>query len=575
MKKLFTSLMTFLSLTISLCAQSAYTYDIYNISSAFGLASVLPTNVSAVGETIYYNFTGYTTDPDGMRVYIYPYSAGDPCTDCDTPIGFQLINGNVETFTQAYFTVKNGPGKIDMIKVRITGDLPTDIKREFLVPVQIFYGPNYPYIYELGLISPNYIPGQAIIGEDQVYLDFQYDAFNVDNGYNIKATPLSNGVSTPFYLQNPGFYDPNTQDYSECNFSVVAGNYYFIDEVQIDIQSYDQSMDYGSFVLPANFSFGRVIIDDLELFGAVEANLTVGDEYRMRFDTDTKADFVNNYWVDFSPTMGDSILSNYSGQTQFLKSLMDSGDTLQYSCATNGFYSDGFQFEIKADDSDTTIVGGLDFSFVQNYSVIYADLYFKDLWTSPAEHALSRIGDQLNTKIRFYSESDRIVRLRMTPYSAGIPVADVDPAESFLIELEANAIYNEILSTTIPVACDITHLLIEVLDAGSNAVLLSYMPQVDISFGDLSTVLVSTELIPAVQELKVFPNPTAGAFTIQLDERQQDAELAIYDVLGQLIDRQVVHSKEEELNLELVSPGVYKVVLQSGDYLATQTVIIQ
>lgn len=117
--------------------------------------------------------------------------------------------------------------------------------------------------------------------------------------------------------------------------------------------------------------------------------------------------------------------------------------------------------------------------------------------------------------------------------------------------------------------------MIEVLDAGSNAVLLSYLPQVDIRFGDLSTVLVSGEHVPAVQELKVFPNPTTGAFIIQLDERQQDAELAIFDVLCQLIDRQVVHSTEEELNLELAIPGVYKVVLQSGDYLATQTVIIQ
>jgi hypothetical protein len=59
---------------------------------------------------------------------------------------------------------------------------------------------------------------------------------------------------------------------------------------------------------------------------------------------------------------------------------------------------------------------------------------------------------------------------------------------------------------------------------------------------------------PSVQ---IYPNPTNGIFTIDINNMQSPANLEIYNVLGQIVYYSKITNGKSEVNLNNDAPGLY------------------
>jgi hypothetical protein len=88
---------------------------------------------------------------------------------------------------------------------------------------------------------------------------------------------------------------------------------------------------------------------------------------------------------------------------------------------------------------------------------------------------------------------------------------------------------------------------------------------------------VSEEMSLNIQ-MRVYPNPSKGEFTIMLDlERQTEGSLTIHDMTGrkvhQLGDNRL-RSGEYEIDLTHLSSGVYFIRLESEAGVMTERIVI-
>jgi hypothetical protein len=79
------------------------------------------------------------------------------------------------------------------------------------------------------------------------------------------------------------------------------------------------------------------------------------------------------------------------------------------------------------------------------------------------------------------------------------------------------------------------------------------------------------ELTAENNQLKVYPNPTAGNFKLLLENKQPVSYVELYNMMGELIRRE----KSTELNISNEAAGVYLLKVVAGDQLYTQRIILQ
>ena len=86
--------------------------------------------------------------------------------------------------------------------------------------------------------------------------------------------------------------------------------------------------------------------------------------------------------------------------------------------------------------------------------------------------------------------------------------------------------------------------------------------------------ILSTQTLP----LKIFPNPSHGTFTIQFQNRIENADLTIYDAMVRVVYNQSNITKNVQDNLTLntnLNPGVYVVVLREKDMVYRERIIVK
>jgi hypothetical protein len=92
--------------------------------------------------------------------------------------------------------------------------------------------------------------------------------------------------------------------------------------------------------------------------------------------------------------------------------------------------------------------------------------------------------------------------------------------------------------------------------------------------GSLSTVLGINE--NADSKLQVFPNPTSGKFTVQLNQAAKDGKIRVYNILGNCVLTQQINSSfNQQLDLSGQAKGIYFVEVRSGETNETRKIIIQ
>lgn len=84
------------------------------------------------------------------------------------------------------------------------------------------------------------------------------------------------------------------------------------------------------------------------------------------------------------------------------------------------------------------------------------------------------------------------------------------------------------------------------------------------------------ELNKGNAEIKVFPNPNNGAFTIYAFGINDNSSVQLFNALGQAILSEKIKSSATELNLKYLPQGIYFIQLKEKDsVISTKRIIIQ
>ncbi len=94
----------------------------------------------------------------------------------------------------------------------------------------------------------------------------------------------------------------------------------------------------------------------------------------------------------------------------------------------------------------------------------------------------------------------------------------------------------------------------------------------------INIVVVGIEELTSNQLVRIYPNPSDGLFTIdRITNREIDATIEVYDILGALILSDNISQKQSSKTLDLrnYSKGFYVVNVMMGDYNHTEKLIIE
>ncbi|MDR9399738.1 MAG: T9SS type A sorting domain-containing protein, partial [Salibacter sp.] len=76
-------------------------------------------------------------------------------------------------------------------------------------------------------------------------------------------------------------------------------------------------------------------------------------------------------------------------------------------------------------------------------------------------------------------------------------------------------------------------------------------------------------------DFKIYPNPTLGAFTLQVNSLKRGASFQLFNSLGTLIKDGAIQAERTNFNFSSLSSGVYLLKVNNGDRTSTQPLIIE
>lgn len=78
---------------------------------------------------------------------------------------------------------------------------------------------------------------------------------------------------------------------------------------------------------------------------------------------------------------------------------------------------------------------------------------------------------------------------------------------------------------------------------------------------------------PPIEGLSFYPNPVSNGKIYISSKSSLDKEITIFDVLGKKVLQTLLNSRE--LNVSVLSPGVYIIKIREGEATATRKLIIK
>jgi hypothetical protein len=101
---------------------------------------------------------------------------------------------------------------------------------------------------------------------------------------------------------------------------------------------------------------------------------------------------------------------------------------------------------------------------------------------------------------------------------------------------------------------------------------ISDIPMLRMNF-DPSTIVDVADIQETI--FSIFPNPTNGVFTIELDIKTAEYDINVYNVLGQTVLSTVTSSMKTPIDLSSFDKGVYTVELKHRETIYTEKVIVE
>lgn len=93
-------------------------------------------------------------------------------------------------------------------------------------------------------------------------------------------------------------------------------------------------------------------------------------------------------------------------------------------------------------------------------------------------------------------------------------------------------------------------------------------------FHDASCGVVAVEELEHMQVV-IFPNPSAGVFTLTTSHSLQKSCLNIYDVYGQLVHASGIASQQQQLDLSHLPTGQYLVLVQNNREIYKRLIVVE
>ena len=85
--------------------------------------------------------------------------------------------------------------------------------------------------------------------------------------------------------------------------------------------------------------------------------------------------------------------------------------------------------------------------------------------------------------------------------------------------------------------------------------------------------LLANEIFEASEELKIYPNPTRGSFSIE-GTNLVNSKIKIYDILGNLIQQVDAENNLMEFNKTNLSAGVYLINIEKNNKTTVRKLVI-
>jgi len=86
---------------------------------------------------------------------------------------------------------------------------------------------------------------------------------------------------------------------------------------------------------------------------------------------------------------------------------------------------------------------------------------------------------------------------------------------------------------------------------------------------DIKLALVTSIPKTNIMNMKIYPNPTTGLFSIELGENRNNYLISIYDILGTLVYENNVSGNKHTVDLSSKAKGIYFISVKSGDLQIT------
>jgi hypothetical protein len=99
----------------------------------------------------------------------------------------------------------------------------------------------------------------------------------------------------------------------------------------------------------------------------------------------------------------------------------------------------------------------------------------------------------------------------------------------------------------------------------------------NLSFDTLTGITTSAPELSTKNTLfNLFPNPTSDNVTLNINnENNEYFEVNIYGIMGELISKELLQQKQQQMNTGNLSNGIYIVEIKSGEWTEKQKLIIQ
>lgn len=84
---------------------------------------------------------------------------------------------------------------------------------------------------------------------------------------------------------------------------------------------------------------------------------------------------------------------------------------------------------------------------------------------------------------------------------------------------------------------------------------------------------MKAEIETTTDELRIYPNPGENTLNISYKGGLNNARLALFSVQGQKLQDKEIKSHHTSLDISNISPGIYYIVLDTGDRLINKKFI--